>query len=106
MAPNGSYTGRGFSAPVLCTPGTYQPLMQQPSCLPCPAGKMCPFVGMDVAQAGPAGSFCPQVRRGALRAMFRASTSSPPPLSELERSDALPRGHFLESAGHCELDGM
>eukprot|EP00762_Andalucia_godoyi_P003602 ANDGO_00679.mRNA.1 hypothetical protein GUITHDRAFT_146773 len=42
----------------LCVPGTYQDILGQLDCFPCPVGRICPFSGMRTPLLCPAGRVC------------------------------------------------
>ncbi|OAF70388.1 hypothetical protein A3Q56_01860 [Intoshia linei] len=61
MCPIGHYCPAGSSAPSKCSSGTYQDLIKQTSCKPCPAGKAC-LIGTKLVSEFiecPIGHYCP-----------------------------------------------
>ena len=60
--PVGKMCPAGSSSATPCTAGTYQPSVEQGSCIPCPKGYYCPqgSTGFDTGQDCPAGYYCPQ----------------------------------------------
>lgn len=100
-SPLGNFAAAsGAVAASLCFPGSYQPLIAAPSCLPCPAGRSCVSYGTYEATVCPTGTYRSVVDSISCRLCPTSTFGPDTGAADISECYPCPAGRV------CGLDGM